>query len=167
MRNSYAAFWNRGLLYLESGDRLSINEIGIFILLGLWGLSAGVLTSAGLFAVFNSIGMINRAADVTKTRQRLLLYEDCVVVGAILGNSMSFMEFQLYISNFIGLIIIVIFGTIAGMFVGLFVVSLAETMKVIPIFFRRFKVGAGLGIIILMIGLGKAVGHIIYYLFLY
>ena len=32
------------LLYLESGDRLSINEIGIFILLGLWGLSAGVLT---------------------------------------------------------------------------------------------------------------------------
>ncbi len=61
------------LLYLESGDRLSINEIGIFILLGLWGLSAGVLTSAGLFAVFNSIGMINRAADVTKDKTTLTI----------------------------------------------------------------------------------------------
>ena len=49
------------------------------------------------------------------------------------------MEFQLHISNFIGLIIIIIFGTIAGMFVGLFVVSLAETMKVIPIFLDGLK----------------------------
>lgn len=146
---------------------MSVNDIFILLLLGIWGLAAGALTAAGLFAVINSIAMINRAADVTKTKKHLLLYEDCIVVGAILGNSMSFMEFQLHISNFIGLIIIVIFGTIAGMFVGLFVVSLAETMKVIPIFFRRFKVGAGLGILILMIGLGKAVGHIIYYLFLY
>ena len=147
--------------------KLNVNNIIMLVILSIWGLSAGALTAAGLFAVINSIAMINRAADVSKTRKHLLLYEDCIVVGAILGNSMSFMEFQIHVSEFIGLIILAIFGIIAGMFIGLFVVSLAETLKVMPILFRRFKIGSGVGVIILMIGLGKAVGHVIYYLFLY
>jgi len=139
----------------------------ILVLACLWGLSAGALTAAGLFSVLSSIAMINRAADVTKTKKHLLLYEDCIVLGAIFGNIFSFLEIRLHIPDLLGLAAVVIFGTIAGMFVGLFVVSLAETIKTIPIFFRRFKIGAGLGVIILMIGIGKAVGHIIYYLFLY
>lgn len=147
--------------------KLNVNNIIMLVILSIWGLSAGALTAAGLFAVINSIAMINRAADVSKTRKHLLLYEDCIVVGAILGNSMSFMEFQIHVSEFIGLIILAIFGIIAGMFIGLFVVSLAETLKVMPILFRRFKIGSGVGVIILMIGLGKAVGHVVYYLFLY
>lgn len=146
---------------------MNVNNIIMLVILSIWGLSAGALTAAGLFAVINSIAMINRAADVSKTRKHLLLYEDCIVVGAILGNSMSFMEFQIHVSEFIGLIILAIFGIIAGMFIGLFVVSLAETLKVMPILFRRFKIGSGVGVIILMIGLGKAVGHVVYYLFLY
>lgn len=146
---------------------MNVNNIIMLVILSIWGLSAGALTAAGLFAVINSIAMINRAADVSKTRKHLLLYEDCIVVGAILGNSMSFMEFQIHVSEFIGLSILAIFGIIAGMFIGLFVVSLAETLKVMPILFRRFKIGSGVGVIILMIGLGKAVGHVIYYLFLY
>ena len=53
------------------------------------------------------------------------------------------------------------------MFIGLFAVSLAENIKALPIFVRRVRIGAGLGIVVLAIGLGKAAGHLLYYLKLY
>ena len=55
----------------------------------------------------------------------------------------------------------------AGMFIGLFVVSLAENIKVMPILVKRTGVAKGIGLIILSMALGKSVGHIIYYLFIY
>ena len=60
-----------------------------------------------------------------------------------------------------------IYGLFAGMFIGLFVVSLAENIKVMPILVKRTGVAKGIGLIILSMALGKSVGHIIYYLFLY
>ena len=60
-----------------------------------------------------------------------------------------------------------VFGLFSGMFIGLFAVSLAENIKALPIFVRRVRIGAGLGIVVLAIGLGKAAGHLLYYLKLY
>ena len=45
--------------------------------------------------------------------------------------------------------------------------SLAENIKVMPILVKRTGVAKGIGLIILSMALGKSVGHIIYYLFLY
>ena len=57
--------------------------IVIKIIIGvLFGLCGGLATAAGYFAVINSIGMLNRAASVTKTRDKLMLIEDVVVLGA-------------------------------------------------------------------------------------
>ena len=38
----------------------------------LFGLCGRLATAAGYFAVINSIGMLNRAASVTKTRDKLM-----------------------------------------------------------------------------------------------
>ena len=59
------------------------------------------------------------------------------------------------------------FGLFSGMYIGLFLVSLAEMVNSFPIFLRKVRIGKGLGVIILSIGLGKAVGHLVYYFFLY
>lgn len=144
----------------------------------LFGAAAGALTAAGYFAVITSVGMINRVADVTKTTKYLLMYEEFIIIGAVLGNVLSVFNVGEFFSGLInqaagasaGTVISVflaVCGIVSGMFVGLFVVCLAETTKVLPIFLRRVRIGAGLGIIILMIGVGKAIGHIIYYLVLY
>lgn len=134
------------------------------VLLAVFGAAAGGLTAAGYFAVITSIGLVNRVADVTHTKQHLLLYEEVIVAGATVGNILSvFQVGGIFVSGGF----IVLYGVVAGMFIGLFVVCLAETTKVLPIFLRRMRLGDGLGIIILMIGLGKAVGQIIYYLVLY
>ena len=134
------------------------------ILMALFGAAAGALTAAGYFAVLTSVGLVNRVADVTHTKQHLLLLEEVIIIGAVTGNILSVFP--------VGSILtsggfIVLYGVVAGMFIGLFVVCLAETTKVLPIFLRRARIGDGLGIIILMIGLGKAVGQLIYYLVLY
>lgn len=138
----------------------------IFKIIGmvLLGGAGGALTAAGFFAVVTNVGLINRVADVTGTTKNILLFEEFIIAGAVVGNILSLFDVVLPFGQWIFL---VVFGLISGIFVGLFVVCLAETTKAMPIFLRRVRIGAGLGIIILMIGLGKAVGQLIYELVLY
>ena len=129
------------------------------VFLAFFGLAAGAVTAAGYFALITSVGMINRAAASTGTTKSIFFYEECLLFGVVTGNCLSMFN----ISIDIGTAGIVMYGVFSGMFIGLLVVSLAETLKALPIFIRRVRIGSGLGIIILMIGLGKAAGHIIYY----
>ena len=109
------------------------------VFLAFFGLAAGAVTAAGYFALITSVGMINRAAASTGTTKSIFFYEECLLFGVVTGNCLSMFN----ISIDIGTAGIVMYGVFSGMFIGL------------------------LGIIILMIGLGKAAGHIIYYFFLY
>ena len=60
-----------------------------------------------------------------------------------------------------------IFGLMAGVYVGSFAVCLAENIKAIPVFVRRTRMASGLGWLILALALGKGIGGLIYYLYLY
>lgn len=145
------------------------------VLFFLFGLAAGSITAAGFFSVMNSVGLINRVAAVTKTKSGLLLYEEFSILGAIAGVVFSLLPEKHMLADISKgsvlymavLMCLVIYGLLAGAFVGLLVVSIAETTKALPIFMRRVRVARGLGVIILMVGLGKAVGHLVYYLILY
>lgn len=129
----------------------------------LIGLSAGGFTAAGYFAVITSVGMMNRVADVTNTKQYLPYFEEVIIWGASLGNAFFIFNWKLSI----GTVGAVLYGLLSGMFIGLFAVCLAENIKALPIFIRRVRIGMGLGVVVLSIGLGKAVGHLLYYLKLY
>ena len=61
----------------------------------------------------------------------------------------------------------IIFGLISGIFIGTFLISLAETVKALPIFVHRAKAGTGLGFIVAAIAAGKALGQLVYYLYMY
>lgn len=147
----------------------------------VFGLCAGLLTATGYFAVITAIGLINRMAAVTDTRKYLILYEEMIILGAVLGTIVAVFDIRLPIGGITGVcadgspflsmllmdVVVGFVGIISGMYVGLFVVCLAETTKALPVFLRRVRIGAGLGVIILMMGIGKAVGQLIYYLILY
>ena len=48
------------------------------ILLGIIGLSSGMLVASGLFSFITGLGVISDFADRTHTGEHVLLYEDAV-----------------------------------------------------------------------------------------
>lgn len=127
------------------------------------GLASGAVTAAGLFALISSIGLINRYADVTDTKEHIILYEEMIIAGAGIGNIWFIFDLPFHV----GAIGLLIYGIVAGIFIGTFLVCLAETVKALPILTHRVRIKQGLGFAVLFIAIGKSVGHLIYYLVLY
>lgn len=129
------------------------------VLLAIIALSAGLVVAGGLFAFLASLGVISDIADRTHTGEHILLYEDATVAGGTLGN--LFFLYQLKIPG--GMWFQGIFGLFAGIFVGCWAMSLAETLNVFPIFIRRIKLVQYVQYIILSIAIGKGIGSLIYF----
>ena len=55
------------------------------------------------------------------------------------------------------------FGLSVGIFVGCLVMSLAETLKALPIFSRRIRLASGLPFAVLSIALGKLLGSLVFF----
>ena len=104
------------------------------------GISFGLLSSAGVFTVFSTVGLVPRFAGKTHSAKEILLYENMIVLGTIIGGLMSiwpetwnrvFMRmeeaagvpsFWLIFQNFC----LIVIGLFSGMFVGCFALSIAE-----------------------------------------
>lgn len=137
----------------------------------------GLLSSGGVFTVFVTVGLVPRFADKTHTATKIILYENCIVAGAVLGCILS--VYGDFFTEKIGKaalstiprweiwgnLILAVFGIFAGMFVGCFAIAIAEMLNTIPIFTRRISLGKGVGIVMLCLALGKTVGSLIYFYF--
>lgn len=131
------------------------------VLMALIGLSAGSIVSAGLFGFIVSLGVVSDFADRTGTANRIMLYENAVMLGGVLGNVVLLYEIPLtFISPLLG-----VFGIFSGIFVGCWAIALAEVLNVFPIFLRRINVTKGIAFIILGIAIGKVLGACVYFFF--
>ncbi len=128
-------------------------------ILAIFGLSSGLIVAAGLFSFIVSLGVVSDFADRTKTGKYILLYEDAIVVGGILGN--LFFIYQLSIPA--SAILLGLFGLFAGMFAGCWAMALAEVLNVFPIFIRRIKLLQYIPYLILGIAIGKGIGAIYFF----
>ena len=129
------------------------------IILALIGLSAGVVVAGGLFSFIIELGVVADFADRTHTADKILLYEDCVAVGGIVGNLMS--VFQIHISG--GMWLLPIFGLLRGVFVGCWAMALAEILNVFPIFVRRLKIVRYVSVFIVSMAVGKGLGAVLFF----
>ena len=129
------------------------------------GFSAGVIVAGGLFSFIIGLGVISDFADRTHTGEHILLYEDSVALGGMLGNLIWIYPIGLPLSvvSVIGEFIALFFGLFSGIFVGCWAMALAEMLDVFPIFIRRFKVIKYVPYMILATAIGKGVGEIIYF----
>lgn len=127
----------------------------------------GLLSAAGIFALITTIGILNRFMKVTHTANCVVLYEEMIIFGATIGNILSVFEVKFNLIGCIATLCIMFWGLISGVYVGCFAVCLAESIKTIPIFVKRSKITSGIGFIILAIALGKGVGGLVCYLYLY
>lgn len=130
------------------------------LFLGLFGLCAGGIIAAGVFAFLAIIGVFPRLIGKTGTKKHILLYETMIVLGGSLGNILDLYEFPVM---FGGKWMLAVFGISVGIFVGCLAMSLAETLKTLPVMNRRIHLSVGIQYIILAVGLGKMLGALLYF----
>ncbi len=134
------------------------------VFLAVFGVCAGGIIAAGVFAFLAIIGIYPRLIGKTGTKKHIMLYETLLIVGGIFGNVLYLFELPLFLSNgFVGQVLLVIFGLGAGIFVGCLVMSLSETLKVLPVMNRRIRLAVGLQYVILALALGKLTGALVYF----
>ncbi len=126
-------------------------KYGLLIIIGVM---AGFVVAAGIFAFITLIGVLTRLASRTNTADRILLYEDVVVLGASIGNIIFLFEIKIPLGT-LGLII---FGLFSGSFIGCLAVALAEVLKVFPVLTNRLKLKIGIPVIVLSLAIGKGIG---------
>lgn len=145
--------------------------------LAIIGASYGMLAAAGVFTVFVAVGLVPRFAGKTHTAKKVLLYEEMVVSGTIVGAFASvFPEYSQFgafrqrifpeymaLWNCIGTVLQILFGLFCGMFIGCLALAIAEMLDSIPVFTRRISFRHGLGLAILGVALGKVCGSLFYF----
>jgi len=141
------------------------------------GGSFGLLSAAGVFTVFSAVGLVPRFAGKTHSAAEILLYENMIVLGTIIGGLMSIWpdtwnrtlarleevtdnpEFWIYFQYFW----LIVAGLFSGMFVGCFALSIAEMLDSIPIFTRRISFRKGIGLALCCVAAGKMFGSLFYF----
>lgn len=130
------------------------------VFLGFFGLCAGGVIAAGVFAFLAIIGVFPRLIGKTHTKKHVMLYETVIIVGGIVGNVLDLYEFPVLMG---GNVLLGVGGLAIGIFVGCLVMSLAETLKALPVINRRIHLAVGLQYVILAIGAGKLMGALVYF----
>ena len=133
------------------------------ILLAFFGLCAGGIIAAGVYAFLAIIGIFVRLMGKTGTRKHIMLYETIIILGGILGNILDIYEFPIYMGAFFGHAFLIIAGLSMGIFVGCLVMSLAETLKALTVISRRIHLAVGLQYLIFALAAGKLAGSLAYF----
>lgn len=129
------------------------------IFLGFLGFCAGAIIAGGIVGLLIGLSIVPRYAGITRTGRHILLYEDAMLAGAVLGN--LFFLFHWEIPG--GSAFLIFYGIFSGIFLGGWIMALAEMADVFPIFARRIHFSRGLPKVILCIAAGKTLGSLFYY----
>lgn len=125
-------------------------------LLGAVGLCMGMTIASGVVAFIISLGIVPRFAGITRSATRVRLYEDCSMVGAVLGNLLFLYQEALPL-GYVGL---AVYGSFSEIFLGSWVVALGEVVNIYAILVRRIGLVKGIGLVILSMALGKVAGSL-------
>lgn len=147
------------------------------ILLIIGGVSYGLLAAAGVFTVLVAVGLVPRFAGRTHTGDKVVLYEEMVILGTAAGCVLSVFSGYCGIGGWLqlhfpeqmqvwlaaGNVLQAVFGLFAGMFIGCLALAIAEMLDSIPIFARRISFRHGIGLAVLSMAAGKLAGSLLYF----
>lgn len=129
------------------------------ILMGLLGLMAGFVIASGAVAFIISIGIVPRYAGITKTANQVRWFEDCCILGAVLGNLAYLWQGRLPF----GMAGLILYGLFSGIFLGSWIIALGEVVDIFAILARRIGLTRGLSFVILCMAVGKSLGSLLYF----
>ncbi len=119
--------------------------------------ASGIVISGAVFAFIVIIGIIPTIITVTKTENKIMLYENIIILSGIVGTTITFFDFKLFFPK----IFLVIVGISWGVFIGCLTMSLAETLDGIPIIARRLRLGHNLSYIVYTLLFAKVFGTLL------
>ena len=134
--------------------KMSLNSVWETVALFFLGLVSGIIIAGGLFAFVVKVGVITRLVTATRTANYIPIYEDVLVVGVKIANSISLYQFR---TSYMGFVLPVC-GLFSGIYVGCLAVALAEVVNVMPVFARRVKLKYGMSLLIVAFAIGKMLG---------
>lgn len=129
------------------------------LLLGVIGISGGFIVAGGFVALSVGLGIFTRYAGITGTGGRLRLYEDAVLLGGTAGNILTVYPVSVYLGQ-AGLAVM---GLCFGIFVGSWILALAEIVNIFPVFSRRLGITKGTSLIVVAIAVGKVLGSLLHF----
>ena len=129
------------------------------IFLAFLGLCAGLIIAGGVVGLLIGLSIVPRYAGITHTSEHMLLYEDVTLLGTVLGNLFYLYEFSLPL----GTPFLILYGFFSGVFLGGWILALAEMADVFPIVSRRIRFTEGLPWVIVSLALGKTAGCLLFY----
>ena len=129
------------------------------IFLAVIGFCAGVIIAGGVVGLLIGLSIVPRYAGVTHTGKHILLYEDITLLGIVFGN--LFFLYGWSIPG--GMVFLGLCGLFSGIFLGGWIMALAEMADVFPIFSRRIKLTNGIRLVVIAVALGKTLGSLYYF----
>ncbi len=129
------------------------------IFLAIIGFCAGVIIAGGVVGLLIGLSIVPRYAGVTHTGKHILLYEDITLLGIVFGN--LFFLYGWHIPG--GVVFLGLCGLFSGIFLGGWIMALAEMADVFPIFSRRVKLTSGIRLVVIAVALGKTLGSLYYF----
>ena len=134
------------------------------LFLGFFGICAGSIIAAGVFAFLSMIGVFPRLMGWSRTPGQAKIYETATVLGGIWGNLLNLYDLPIPLGSHLSdQIFLGIAGLSIGTFVGCLVMSLAETLKALPVISRRIHLAVGLQYLIFALAAGKMAGSLVYF----
>ena len=109
------------------------------------GLSSGIIIAGGVVGLMIGLSIVPRYAGITHTADHMLLYEDLTFLGVALGNLFCLFKPSLPLGN----LFLILYGVFSGIFLGSWILALAEVADVFPVFCRRIHLTRGLPVIIM------------------
>ena len=120
------------------------------------GLSGGFVIAGGVIALMVGLGIITRFVGITHTAKHVKEYETAILAGAIFGNLLTVHQIRIPL----GIFGLVLMGVLFGIFVGGWILALAE---IVNIFARRIGITKGYSLIVIAIAVGKTAGSLYHF----
>ena len=127
--------------------------------LALIGFSGGFIVAGGVVALMVGLGIITRFIGISRTAKHIRGVEDAILLGAAGGTIVTVFSFQLPV----GAWVLAVAGLFMGIFVGGWILALAEVVNIFPILARRIGLTRGLSVVVIAIALGKMTGSLLHF----
>lgn len=116
-----------------------------------------MLEGAGLASFITLLDLVPRLAQKSKSSDKITLFQNIIIFSSVTTTLLHFFNINFKFSKLITIPI----GLFLGAYVGLLAAALAETLNVIPILERRFKLKNYIYIPLIAISIGKVIGSLI------
>lgn len=121
----------------------------------------GVIVGGAYAAFITLINVFPRLIQVTETKKYFKIYEAVFIISTWLFTLVYFYGYNVNLT-----FIVPIAGLFSGIFLGMFSSALAETLNVIPVISKKFKIKKQMKLVIISILIGKVCGALYYFIFL-